>query len=183
MFLPDSKKNFENGILQLLDKFNNSQLDLLLERYPDLLQEHDLEELLSGNLEINGAEMQDVKTAGLLSCLKLLVHFCGELKEQPDPEDSRFDSVRYILKSIACSRFVEELLLVVLSMVGPDYYEKFQLRIQNLDFNPESEAELENDPELKEHINVMTWLALARLFLESVYTYFSSPEGEVNNTT
>lgn len=183
MLLPDSKKNFESGILQLLDKFNNPQLDLLLDQYPDLLQEYDLEELLSGNLEINGATMQDVKTAGLLSCLQLLVHFCAELKQYPNPEDRKFDSLRYILNSITCSRFVQELLLVILSVVGTDYYEKFQLRIQNLDFNPESEAELEKDPELKEHINLMTWLALTRLFLESVYTYFSIPDEEIKNTT
>lgn len=183
MFLLNSEKSLESGISELIDKLKNPHLDLLLDRYPDLLQEYELEELLSGNLEIKGAEMQDVKTAGLLSCLQLLVHFCGELKEQPDPRDSRFDSLKYILKSIACSRFVQELLLVILSVVGTDYYEKFQLRIQNLDFNPESEAELENDPDLKEHLDVMTWLALARLFLESVYTYFSIPDKDIKNST
>lgn len=57
------------------------------------------------------------------------------------------------------------------------------MKIQNLDFNLESGAELENDPELKEHINLMTWLALAGLFLESVYTYFSIPDDEIKNTT
>lgn len=183
MLLLNSEKSLESGISELLDKLENTNLDLLLDRYPDLLQEYDLEELLSSDLEITGAEKQDVKTAGLLSCLQLLVHFCGELKEHPDPEDSLFDSLRYILKSIACSRFVQELLLVVLSVVGTDYYEKFQLRIQNLDLNPESGAELENDPELKEHINLMTWLVSARLFLESVYTYFSIPDDEIKNTT
>ena len=183
MFLLNSEKSLESGISELLDKLKNPQLDLLLDRYPDLLQEYDLEELLSDDLEITGAEMQDVKTAGLLSCLQLLVHFCGDLKEHPDPRDRRFDSLRYILKSIACSRFVEELLLVILSVVGTDYYQKFQLRIQNLDINAEGEAELENDPELKEHIDLMTWLALTRLFLESVYAYFSIPDKEIKNTT
>ncbi|RRJ90519.1 hypothetical protein [Flavobacterium macacae] len=183
MFLLNSEKSLESGISELLDKLKNPNLDLLLDRYPDLLREYELEELLSGDLEIRGAEMQDVKTAGLLSCLQLLAHFCGELKEHPDPEDRRFDSLRYILNSIACSRFIKELLLVILSVVGTVYYEKFQLRIQNLDLNPESEAELEKDPEMKEHINLMTWLALARLFLESVYTYFSTPDKEMKNTT
>lgn len=42
MFLPDSKKNFENGILQLLDILNDPQLDLLLERYTDLPQEYSI---------------------------------------------------------------------------------------------------------------------------------------------
>lgn len=183
MFLLNSDKSLESGTSELLDKLRNPNLNLLLDRYPDLLQEYDLEELLSGDLEITDAEKQDVKTAGLLSCLQLLAHFCAELKGYPDPGNSRFDSLRYILNSIACSRFVQELLLVVLSVVGTDYYEKFQLRIQNMDLNSESEAELEKDPELKEHINMMTWLALTRLFLESVYTYFSIPDEEIKNTT
>lgn len=183
MFLLNSEKSLESGISELLDKLKNPNLDLLLDRYPDLLQEYDLDELLSGDLEIKGAEMQDVKTAGLLSCLQLLVHFCGELKEHPNSKDRRFDSLRYILNSIACSRFVQELLHVILLVVGTDYYERFQLRIQNMDLTPESEAELENDPELKEHINLMTWLALTRLFLESVYTYFSIPDKDIKNTT
>lgn len=69
MLLQNPKKNLESGISKLLEKLKNPKLDLLLDRYPDLLQEYDLEELLSGDLEIADAEIQDVKTAGLLSCL------------------------------------------------------------------------------------------------------------------
>lgn len=183
MLLPDSKKNLENGISELLDKLKNPKLDLLLDRYPDLLQEYGLEELLSGDLEIVDTDIQDVKIAGLLSCLQLLIHFCYELKENPHPKDKQFDSLRYILNSIACSRFVNELLLVIISVVGTDYYQKFQQRIQNLDFDLESAIELENDPEFQEHIDLMTWFALARLFLESVYTYFNSSDQNLKNTT
>ena len=46
MLLPHSKKNLESGISELLNKLKNPKLDLLLDRYPDLLQEYDLEELL-----------------------------------------------------------------------------------------------------------------------------------------
>lgn len=176
MLLPNSKKNLESGISELLDKLNNPKLDLLLERYPALLQEYDLEELLSGDLEITGAGMHEVKTAGLLSCLQLLVHFCEELKANPNPADKHFDSLRYVLSSIACPRFVKELLFLVISVVGTEYYQKFQLRIENLDLDPKSAMELQNDPKLQEHINLMTWFALARLFLESVYVYFSIPD-------
>ncbi|PWJ90642.1 hypothetical protein BC749_1207 [Flavobacterium araucananum] len=183
MLLGNSKKNLESGISELLGKLKNPKLDLLLDRYPDLLQEYDLEELLSGNLEITDAEIQDVKTAGLLSCLQLLIHFCCELKEDPNPADKRFDSLRYILKSINCTLFVHELLFVIVTLVGADYYQKFQQRIQSADFDWESALELENDPELKEHIDLMTWFALVRLFLESVYTYFNSPDKKIKNTT
>jgi hypothetical protein len=183
MLLQHSNKNLESGIPELLDKLKNPKLDLLLDRYPDLLQEYDLEELLSGDLEITDAAMQDVKTAGLLSCLQLLIHFCYELKENPNPNDKRFDSLRYILNSITCSQFVHELLFAIITVVGADYYKKFQQSIQNLHFDLESAIELENDPELNEPIDLMTWFALVRLFLESVYTYFNSPDKNFKNTT
>lgn len=183
MLLPDSQKNLENGISELLGKLKNPKLDLLLDRYPDLLQQYGLEELLSGNLEIADTDRQDVRIAGLLSCLQLLMHFCYELKENPNPNNMSFDSLRYILNSIACSRFVHELLLVVISVVGTDYYQKFQQRIQNLDFDLQSALELESDPELQGHTDLMAWFALVRLFLESVYTYFNSHDENLKNTT
>lgn len=183
ILLQNPKKNLESGISELLEKLKNPKLDLLLDRYPDLLQEYDLQELLSGDLEITDAEIQDVKTAGLLSCLQLLIHFCYELKENPNPVDKRFDSLRYILKSINCSQFVHELLFVVITVVGIEYYQKFQQRIQSADFDWESAVELENDSELCEHIDLMTWFALTRLFLEAVYTYFNSPDQNFKNTT
>lgn len=184
MLLQDSEKlNLERGISGLLDKLKNPKLDLLLDRYPDLLQEYDLEQLFSGSLEITDAKKQDIKTAGLLSCLQLLIHFCYELKENPDPADNRFDSLRYILSSITSYEFVYELLIIIVSVVGENYYEKFQQRIQYLDFNLENAIDLENDPELQEHIDLMVWFALARLFLESVYIYFNNPDQNLKNTT
>jgi hypothetical protein len=183
MLLQDSEKqNLERGISELLDKLKNTKLDVLLDRYPDLLQEYDLDQLLSGSLEITDAKMQDVKTAGLLSCLQLLIHFCYELKENPKPADDQFDSLRYILNSITSHEFVRELFLIVIAVVGEDYHEKFQQRIQTLDFSIEHAIILENDPELKEHIDLMVWFALVRLFLESVYTYFNITDKNHKNT-
>lgn len=182
MLLQDSEKfNLEKGTSELLDKLKNPKLDLLLDRYPELLQEYGLEELLSGDLEIDGTEMQDVKTAGLFSCLQLLMHFCYELKENPNPSDECYDSLRYILRSISSEKFVQDLLIIIVSVAGIEYYEKFQQKIQNLDLSLESAKGLENDLELQEHINLMAWFALVRLFLESVYTYFNSPSQNLNN--
>lgn len=183
MLMQDSKKNLESGISELLSKFKNPKLDLLLDRYPDLLQEYELEELLSGDLEIIDAKTQDVKTAGLLSCLQLLIHFCYELKENPNPSDKHFDSLRYILRSITCYEFVHELLLLVISITGTVYYQKFQQRIQNLDFDFEKAQTLQNDPDLQEYIAMMAWFGLVRLFLESVYTYFNPCDQIFKNTT
>lgn len=184
MLLQDSKKlNLERGISGLLDKLENPKLDLLLDRYPELLQEYGLDELLSGELDIPDAEIIDVKTAGLFSCLQLLIHFCYELKENPNPSDECYDSLRYILRSISSKKFVHDLLIITVSIVGVEYYEKFQQRIQNVDLSLESAKALENDPELQEHIDLMAWFALVRLFLESVYTYFNIPDQNLNNRT
>lgn len=184
MLLHDSEKlNLERGISGLLDKLKNPKLDLLLDRYPDLLQEYDLEQLLSGNIEITDTKKQDIKTAGLLSCLQLLIHFCFGLKENSNPDDNRFDSLRYILNSITSSQFINELLIIIVSVVGEDYYEKFQQRIQYFDFDLKKAIDLESDPELQEHIDLMVWFALVRLFLESVYTYFNNPDQNLKNTT
>lgn len=184
MLLQDSEKfNLEKGILELLDKLKNPKLDLLLDRYPELLQEYVLEELLSGELEIPDTKIIDVKTAGLFSCLQLLIHFCYELKENPNPSDDCYDSLRYILRSISSEKFVDDLLIIILSVVGVEYYEKFQHKIQDLDLSLESAKGLEKDPELQEHIDLMAWFALVRLFLESVYTYFSIPNQNLNNRT
>lgn len=183
MLLQNSEKfNLEKGISELLDKLKNPKLDVLLDRYPELLQEYELEQLLSGELEIPDAETSDVKTAGLLCCLQLLIHFCYELKENPNPIDNRYDSLRYILRSISSGKFVHDLLIIIVSVVGIDYYEKFQHKIQDLDLSLESAKGLENDPELQEHVDLMAWFALSRLFLESVYTYFNVPDNNPNKT-
>ncbi|CAD0004359.1 hypothetical protein [Flavobacterium chungangense] len=154
ILMQNPKENLEDGISELIEKLKNPKLHVLLDRYPDLLQEYDLEELLSGDLEITDTKIQDVRTAGLLSCLQLLMHFCYDLKENPNPADKQFDSLRYILNSITCSQFVQELLFIVITVVGADYYQKFQQRIENLDFDLESAIALENDPELKQHIHL-----------------------------
>lgn len=183
MLLQDSEKsNLEKGISELLDKLKNPKLDLLLDRYPELLQEYELEQLLSGELEIPDAEASDVKTAGLFSCLQLLIHFCYELKENPNPSDDCYDSLRYILSSISSDKFVHDLLIIIVSVVGIEYYEKFQQIIQDLDLDLESARRLENDPELQEHVDLMAWFALIRLFLESVYIYFNAPDNNPNKT-
>lgn len=91
--------------------------------------------------------------------------------------------MRYILNSITVSQFVHELLLIVITVVGEDYYQNFQQRIQNLDFDLENVVGLQSDPKLQQHIDLMAWFGLVRLFLESIYAYFNSPDKNFNNTT
>lgn len=153
----------------------------MLDRYPDLLQEYELEHLLIGDIELPDARKEDIKTAGLLSCLHLILHFCKDLVESKKPTDDRFDSLWYIIKSITSYQFVNELLLLIISLVGEDYYENFQQKIQDIDFDFEKIMSLEKDSELEEHIDQMVWFALVRLLLESVYIYFKNYDKDLKN--
>ncbi|WP_417941956.1 hypothetical protein [Flavobacterium sp. RS13.1] len=84
MFLQHPEKmKLEKGIAALLEKLKNPGVNRIFDNYPDLLQQYDLEELLSGNLEIPDTKKQEVKTAGILSCLQVLIYFCYDLERKP----------------------------------------------------------------------------------------------------
>jgi len=174
MLMQDSEKSqLEDGILELIQKLKNPKINILLDTYPELLQDYELEELLSGKLQIPIAQASDVKTAGLLSCLHLLIHFCYKMQENPKNEDDCIGSLKYILRSISLDKFKNDLLIIILSVVGIDYYEKFQLKIRDVNLNFEDILNLQNNSELKEHFDLMAWFALVRMFLESVYINYT----------
>ncbi len=166
------KSNLENGITKLIQQLNNPRLYLLMDRYPELMQHYKLQELLSGRCNIPNEQADDVKTVGLFTCLYLLVEFCYELEQVPNIDEESLDSLRYVLCTIDLEQLIEELWRIILSMVGTAYYERFQLRIQDTKLNYEDLLRLEDDPELHEHFELVTWFALMRLFLEAVYTRY-----------
>lgn len=171
MLMQDSEKtNLENGITKLMQGLDNSKLDPLLDRYPELMQQYRLKELLSGKCAIPDTQADDVKTAGLFTCLYLLVEFCYEMEHDPD---SNKECINYVLCAIDLNQFMSELWMMVLSVVGITYYEKFQLRIQDTKLNIEELLSLEEDPELQQHFDLVTWFALMRLFLEAVYIRYT----------
>jgi len=166
------RENLKSGISTLLCKLENPRVNALFERYPDLLQEYGAEEMLTGNIAISGTSAHEIKTAGLLSCLQATLLFCAELKAYPNADEQYKDMLEYLLRSIACEDFIREMLLMVVGVVGADYYAIFRKKIDALGVGPEEIYSLENDPELQEHLDLMTWFCLVRLFLESVYVYF-----------
>ena len=177
MLMQDSEKyNLENGITKLIQQLNNPNMDLLLDRYPEILPQYKLKELLSGKVDIPDAEAGDVKTAGLFTCLHLLLEFCYEVVHDPDGEEQSLDSLRYVLAAIDLEQLIGELWLIVLSVVGIPYYKKFQLRIKDTKLNSDDLLSLEEDPELQEHFDLVSWFALMRLFLEAVNMNFSISE-------
>ncbi|MDG4654955.1 hypothetical protein [Chryseobacterium arthrosphaerae] len=172
-------ENLELGIFRLRDQLNNARLTELLDSYPDLIQKYELEKLLSGKIEIKDASVQDVKTAGLLSCLLLLIHFYFDkhkdnLIRSENDELKHFDSIKYILNSITSEECIHKLFLVILSIVGIDYFEKYQEKMKDPDFLLKQTIGFDNDTEMDEHIDMMVWFALVRLFIEAIFMYYDS---------
>ncbi|MCA6068838.1 hypothetical protein JI747_016850 [Chryseobacterium sp. RG1] len=180
------KEDLELGIFRLRDQLNNPNLTELLENYPDLIQEYPLEKLLSGKIAINNASEQDVKTAGLLSCLLLLIHFYfdydnGNLSQSKVDDLNQFDSIKYIVNAITSEECIYELFLLVLSIVGINYFEKYQEKMKDPDFVLKQTIGFDNDPEMDEHIDMMVWFVLARLFIEAIFIYYHRSYESKNN--
>jgi hypothetical protein len=172
-------EDLELGIFCLRDQLNNPRLTELLDSYPDLIQEYELEKLLSGKIEIKEASRRDIKTAGLLSCLLLLIHFYfnkdkGNLSKCKVDDVTQFDSINYIMNAITSEECINELFLLILSIVGIDYFKKYQENMKDPDFVLKQTLGFESDPEMGVHIDMMVWFALVRLFIEAIFIYYDS---------
>ena len=172
-------EDLEAGIFNLRDQLNSPQLTELLDNYPDLIQEYKLEELLAGSIDFKDASTQDVKTAGLLSCLLLLIHFYfdkdkGNLSKSKVDDVTQFDSINYIMNAITSEECINELFLLILSIVGIDYFKKYQENMKDPDFVLKQTLGFDSDPEMGVHIDMMVWFALVRLFIEAIFIYFDS---------
>jgi len=171
-----------DGIFKIIQKLENPEIDRLLDHYEDFIQNYDLKDLLYGNIEVLNASRLDTKTAAITSCLLALIAFSSELLDNEGrmiplsdiPEDNiAVSAIEYIISSIALDDLLEYLLYSIISIVGVEYYTAFQQKIGSKNFENEDILHLENDAELKEHIDMMAWFAVIRLFLESVYFYFN----------
>lgn len=172
-------EDLEIGIFCLRDQLNNPRVTELLDSYPDLIQEYELEKLLSGEIEIKDASRRDVKTAGLLSCLLLLIHFYfdkdkGNLSKSKVDDVTQFDSIKYIINATTSEKCINELFLLILSIVGIDYFEKYQEKMKDPDFVFNQTIGYDNDPEMDMHIDLMVWFALLRLFIEAIFIYYDN---------
>jgi len=182
MLMQDSEKsNLENGITKLIPQLNNIEIDLLMDKYPEILQQYRLKDLLSGACSVTDTKKEDVKIAGLFTCLYLLVEFCYELEHDLHSDEQSLESLRYVLDAIDLEQLFDELWRIILSVVGIPYYEKFQSKIQDTKLNFEDLLSLEVDTELQEHFELVSWFALMRLFLEAVYLNYTVSDQNLKN--
>lgn len=181
--LLSDKKQIEEiykGIYILLDKLGNTEVKELFDRYPRLMQKYSIKEMFFGNIEIPGINPLCLKVAGLLTCLQYLISSLPEFIDDSghsiplEGENSiSFQAENYILNSIPLDEYVSEIFLSIISVTGKEYYQKFSEKVGNTDFTIDDILKLENDVELQEHLDLMAWGYLVRLFLEALYFYFN----------
>lgn len=168
---PDEMELLEKGAYALEHLLQNPKIPELLHRYPDLLQEHGLEALLTEPPELEGVQQDDLRKAGLIACVQLLLPLSPALLASADPDDNRLKLLRYVLGSIPCGKLVAGLHSLGLEIMGVDYYLDFQQHLRAADTEKALLRLPKEHPELQEHLELVAWLALVRLFLEAVYLY------------
>ncbi len=90
--------------------------------------------------------------------------------------------IKEVLKRISLNDIQQEIALSLMSIIGEEYHELFLERLAPFDNGmntTETIKTFENDPDLKEHMQLMLWYALMRCFLDAVYFYF----GQKNNSS
>lgn len=169
------------GIYLLMDKLGSEDINVLFDRYPRLIQKYSIKEMFSGNIEIRNIDPHSLKIAGLLTCLQFLVssftdfidEFGNSLPLKETETSNSYQAERYIISSIPLDDYIKELFLNVLFVVGEEYYQKFLKKIGNPDFTIDDILKLEKEKDLQEHIDLMMWFSIIRVFLEAIYFYFN----------
>lgn len=169
------------GIYLLMDKLGSEDINVLFDRYPRLIQKYSIKEMFSGNVEIPNIDPHSLKIAGLFTCLQFLVssftdfidEFGSSLPLNETENSNSYQAENYIISSIPLDDYIKELFLSVLSVIGEEYCQKFLEKIGNTDFTINDILKLEKDKELQEHIDLMMWFSLIRVFLEAIYFYFN----------
>lgn len=169
------------GIYILMDKLGSEDINVLFDQYPRLIQKYSIKEMFSGNVEIPNIDLHSLKIAGLLTCLQFLVssftdfidEFGNSLPLKETENSNSYQAENYIISSIPLDDYLKELFLSVLFVIGEEYYKKFLEKIGNPEFTIDDILKLEKDKELQEHIDLMMWFSLIRVFLEAIYFYFN----------
>lgn len=176
------KTNLEDGIILLIKGLNNPKLNKILHDYPSFMQEYNLAHLLSGNINFGNSSGQEIKTAGLLSCLQLIINLYFSIlqkgykdlmlykKDLYDANEviEEYNSLKFLISSVNSEDFINEIFHLIIEIVGVEYYEKFQKEVQVTEFILESALGFKVNPYFQKHLDLMIWFPLFRMFLEAV---------------
>ncbi|HEU0228426.1 MAG TPA: hypothetical protein VFQ86_11855 [Arachidicoccus soli] len=86
------------------------------------------------------------------------------------------DIIQDVLINIGQEEFQTEFLASVMSIIGEKYHKKFLKKLEPFDYgiiNIQQAKLFENDPAIKDHMQLMLWSGLLRYFIDAVYFYFN----------
>ncbi|MCE7057359.1 hypothetical protein LZF95_21945 [Algoriphagus sp. AGSA1] len=187
IFTDHTEDTFISGIFDWLYKDNDPETLTLVFSLPELLEKCEISDLLDPEFDLTEiSNKHSVRKAALAASLMSMVVNCwklfGEkLYKKPEGiwpiinnENTEIEELKEILNKITLEDFQGELAGSVLSIVGPAYYEIFLEKISILDSrdNPKESESLQDDPELREHYQMMIWFGICRSFIDAVYFYF-----------
>lgn len=156
----------------------------IFKRVPELIKRYSVYDFLDGKvLEPDITDTKAMHTVGVGICLLFLVGECwalfGErLHAHPKGPWPSFDDggaiKKEVLDSVPLVLIQKELGSSLLESVGEPYYNLFIEKLELVDgaLNIKNLAAFEKAPAVQEHMLLMLWTGLMRIFLDAVYFYF-----------
>lgn len=158
------------GIFQLLDIMNDPVISDLFDQYPQLLEKYELDELLSGKIQIEYTDVVEVQRAVLLGVLQSLI-LCGQQLyvsgqfQHGVVNNNHIDvkMLRFVLRYVPLVDLLKSLEQLLCSVVGAGYYKTF---IEQVSDYSDNTLPLVTNP--KEYYHLMMWFGVVRAFLEGI---------------
>lgn len=186
LFGHHDQKFLLDGIWLWLASKQDSTAFEIFKRVPELIERFSVNDFLDGNvIEPDITDTKDMESVGIGICLLFLVGECwalfGErLHANPKRRWPSFDDggaiKREVLDGVALDAFQKELGTSLLACIGETNYNLFIEKLELVDgsLHIKNLAAFEKAPEVQEHMLLMLWSGLIRLFLDAVYFYFGN---------
>lgn len=166
------------GIFRLLDIMNDPVISDLFDQYPQLLEKYELDELLSGKIQIEYTDIAEVQRAVLLGVLQSLI-LCGQQLyvsgqfQYGVVNNDHIDvkMLRFVLRFVPLVDLLKSLEQLLCSVVGAGYYKTFVEQVLD-----SSENTLPSVTNPKEYYHLMMWFGVVRAFLNAVNFWLEMEE-------
>ncbi|GEM_PF-6138913 len=159
-----------HGIFQLLEIMDDPVISDLFDRYPQLLEKYELDELLAGKIQIEYTDITEVQRAVLLGVLQSLI-LCGQQlyvsgqfqQGVVNNDDIDVKMLRFVLRFVPLVDLLKSLEQLLCSVVGAGYFKAFVEQVSD-----RSDNSLSSVTNPKEYDQVMMWFGVVRAFLEGI---------------
>ena len=172
--------NLKDSMDDLFRQIHDPEFNKILDQYGDWVVEYGLENLLSDQTVVPDKNPEDIRTAGKLCCLQLLIDYSLNLKGeklasgkwQLTADNNDIDILKHLLTCTSLDKLIEGLIIFIVTLTGVDYYDYFQKRMKSDGFDLQETVASKSDPKLLKHIDLMIFFGLARFFVETLYWHF-----------